>query len=327
MTSKLETDINLNFSIKDYCIYFEVCSDIVSEFSYAFYIKRNDKIIKKFWYSKKVNFEERITKKGNYSVIAFLKDNENRKKIYTSEVIKVKENKILNIGILGSCVTRDAFELKINFDYKLVNYTARTSLASLVAKPLEDFSFVKHINSNFQKKCVTADLNKSYWHTLEEFNLDYLIIDFIDNRFELIYFNDGSAANNSSEYSSVAKFNRLVPKKNIHCNDKYYLKEWIKGYRKLKKISDKKFIKLIFNCPYYITTNDNEFDKKFDINGQNHHLKLLYRILKDEQKITYKLGELGLDKNHKWGQAPFHYSKKSYAIFIKKLENIVTCSL
>lgn len=60
--------------------------------------------------------------------------------------------------ILGSCVTRDAFEHNIGLKNNITNYHARTSLATLDIENLRknisrlNYSKIDNINSNFQKK-------------------------------------------------------------------------------------------------------------------------------------------------------------------------------
>ena len=70
-----------------------------------------------------------------------------------------------NVRILGSCVTRDAFE--ITTDFKLVDYTARTSLASLATKSRIDSGILNNIKSTFQKRMVERDMTKRFWLSLE----------------------------------------------------------------------------------------------------------------------------------------------------------------
>lgn len=51
------------------------------------------------------------------------------------------------IAIIGSCVTRDAFEYAPSGSYELSAYVARTSLAGVGAPPLVDVDLLERIQS------------------------------------------------------------------------------------------------------------------------------------------------------------------------------------
>ena len=96
-----------------------------------------------------------------------------------------------NVRILGSCVTRDALE--ITTDFKLIDYTARTSLASLATNSRLDSGILNNIKSTFQKRMVERDMTKRFWLSLEKSQNDIIIIDLIDDRFNLKLFDDNSS--------------------------------------------------------------------------------------------------------------------------------------
>ena len=106
----------------------------------------------------------------------------------------------MNISIIGSCVTRDIFEYDKDV-FKINDYFARSSIVSMTSLPIDVNSDYVQLNSPFQKKCVLNDLNKhSIQSVLNEDN-DYLIIDLIDERFNL-YYRDGSFVTKSNELVS-----------------------------------------------------------------------------------------------------------------------------
>ena len=95
------------------------------------------------------------------------------------------------IGILGSCVTAQAFQHRERPEkWRLEKpslYVARTSLVSLMspvllAEPaLLDLAEAKHERSWMEK-----DFTRSFWSDLKQSRLDLLVLDFIDERFDLL---------------------------------------------------------------------------------------------------------------------------------------------
>lgn len=91
----------------------------------------------------------------------------------------------VSISILGSCVTRDAFAAN-SHKYNLKDYYARTSFISLAAAllPVEEADIP--LESEFRKKCIWRDLSKSFWREQEQAVAEWLILDFIDKRIDLL---------------------------------------------------------------------------------------------------------------------------------------------
>lgn len=95
----------------------------------------------------------------------------------------------MEILIYGSCVSRDALEFDSEKRLKLIDYFARSSLASSMSNNVINDIPTHNIHSSFQKRMVENDLNKSILAIIKQSKYDILLVDFIDERF------DGDAAN------------------------------------------------------------------------------------------------------------------------------------
>ena len=88
-------------------------------------------------------------------------------------------------AIFGSCVSGDIFRLHRDLG-ELVSYHSRCSLLSLMSSPLEfgddDFDWP----SNFARRAVKADFEKTFFDDLEASKCDTLIVDFVDERWDLL---------------------------------------------------------------------------------------------------------------------------------------------
>ena len=91
----------------------------------------------------------------------------------------------MRLGIFGSCVTRDLFEdpaLKPS----LARYGSRSSLISAVAPPVGLAAERVRLQSAFQRRCVIEDFDKRFLAQLERERLDWLVVDLIDERFDVL---------------------------------------------------------------------------------------------------------------------------------------------
>jgi hypothetical protein len=89
------------------------------------------------------------------------------------------------IAIFGSCVTRDLFEHP-RLRPALSVYGARSSVISVVAPPVAIDEQHVVLSSQWQRRCVLADFRKTFFASLAEAAPDWLVIDLIDERFDLL---------------------------------------------------------------------------------------------------------------------------------------------
>ncbi|MEP4888655.1 MAG: DUF6270 domain-containing protein [Aliiglaciecola sp.] len=231
-----------------------------------------------------------------------------------------------NIRILGSCVTRDAFNLKT--DFNLIDYTARTSLASLSMKPKKVPEILNNIQSKFQKRMVERDMTKRFWHSLENANNDILIIDLIDDRFDLKVLDDGSAHTISSEYKKASKGSEYISRIIGH-GSKEFQSLWDTGLNRLRQIYKLQKLKQVYvNCVFYQATGNKTIDSAAKIVESNNYLNFAYSKLQNafgkEAMIEYPDGIIKADLEHEWGLAPFHFTEQTYHFFLSELTKRMT---
>ena len=91
----------------------------------------------------------------------------------------------MTVAIFGSCVTRDLFEDPL-LRGNLGHYTARSSVISVVAPPIDIDEDRVALSSAWQRKCVLADLRKTFFTTVADSDAKWLVVDLIDERFDLL---------------------------------------------------------------------------------------------------------------------------------------------
>ena len=104
------------------------------------------------------------------------------------------------VFIYGSCVSRDAFSLPEAAKFSVVEYCARTSLVSAWAPVVPCANVpLDRLGSFWKSRCIQRDFAKELLPCLEKTDFDILLLDFIDERFDIYRYPDGSIITLSSE--------------------------------------------------------------------------------------------------------------------------------
>jgi hypothetical protein len=107
----------------------------------------------------------------------------------------------ISVAIFGSCVSRDLFEHP-SLRASLVHYGARSSMVSAVARPVAIDPARVALTSAFQRRCVLADFAKTFFASLADARPDWLVIDLVDERFDLLQ-TQGSYVTRSSAFDAA----------------------------------------------------------------------------------------------------------------------------
>lgn len=232
----------------------------------------------------------------------------------------------MKIDILGSCVTRDVFNFTDK--YKIQSYFARTSLASIYSKPIDISIDDFELSSVFQKRMVYNDLTKHFRKYIKTTTADYLIIDFIDERFGVLKYNDSlitaSAEYNKTNLNSIFKTTRLTQSEKFKVWEMsaiQFIEEVSTYYSSKKVILHKSFYK-----DKYKDKNGEiiKFEQSYDT-----HNELLSRYYNFFEKHFTGLNVIELNnqflasETHRWGLTPYHYEDEYYLQFNKELDKII----
>ena len=143
--------------------------------------------------------------------------------------------KSTRIFVLGSCVTRDAFELDTTGELTLVGYFARTSLGSAFRRKAVSGVDTSTIASAFQRRIVEWDLTKSLEETLRSSDFDLMVYDPIDERFALADFGADGIATVSNEFLSASS---SVPYTTVKSGTEEFTRLWTTGWYRLLAVLD-----------------------------------------------------------------------------------------
>jgi hypothetical protein len=239
----------------------------------------------------------------------------------------------VRIGIFGSCVTRDLFE-DPSLRPRLAQYTARSSVISVVAQPVPlDPDLVK-LDSPFQKRCVVDDFGKTFFAELERNRPDWLVVDLIDERFEVLWLG-ASCVTRSSAFVGAGLDEllpgdatpRLTPEADallvealasfaqrvtaVMPADRVIVHRagWLTRYRDGGIVSD-----FDERRAHFAVRHNEALDRAYD------HLE---SVLENAHAIALDRDAFAADAQHRWDLEPFHYEPAYNAAALDRLRTLV----
>lgn len=244
----------------------------------------------------------------------------------------------LRIAILGSCVTRDAFGFFPQDDVEIEIFVARTSFISLFSPPLPIKIEKSEIaaETNFERNAIHADLYKTSLPRLAEAKFDYLLLDFMEERHNLIrcgetYILDTLPLLDSGVIEKLPPFDsidRLAPgTTQLWDRDCVRFLAFLKdqGLRPERIVLHKSG----FASRYQLGAKEFDFTEfkahSYDLYGArlaDYHATFR-RLQPAARTIAIESDLLIGNGAHKWGRAPFHYIDAYYARFLEKFRAII----
>lgn len=199
-------------------------------------------------------------------------------------------------------------------------------MASLCSVPYENEEALNRIPSAFRRRMVAYDFSKQILTETEKLSsADVILIDLIDERFDLVVLPTGHIITNSSE---LAESGLLVDS----CVSGYQLIKhgsterrelWLQGMQKFLNLleSNGKLNSVVVNKVYWASHFEHPSDTDFPVSlaateRANQELDWMYKELEKKlgkhQFLQFSPDILTADETHRWGISPFHYSERYY---------------
>jgi hypothetical protein len=197
----------------------------------------------------------------------------------------------------------------------LASYLARTSISSIGMSPVQESGVRKKvagISSSFQRRMLYNDLDKTTLATIAVTSHDILLLDFIDERFELVL-SDDTLFSYSGELQKAGL--EIGDRATLRPDSESFLSLWLSGMERLMAAVDP--AKVVLNRAYWaerfpdgsdassmgwIRRNNAILQRLYDAVDRNWSLKC----------VDYPPGLLVADPQHRWGVAPYHYTQACY---------------
>lgn len=230
-----------------------------------------------------------------------------------------------SVFIVGSCVSRDCFanEGAPNIE----RYVARSSFVSSMSEFPSGFedADTSANESAFQRRMVQFDLERALPKLAIEENSALVLVDFIDERFNLARKKNFGPVTISPEFK---KCDIDVGDAEIisTLSDKYYLDFALAWARFVRLIPAQK---ILINKVYWAERDDKgrELPGGDAIKINNAKLDKLYKIV---EGISPEVRWTKVDRSimvaateHKWGVSPFHYVREFELALLDEIENFL----
>lgn len=229
----------------------------------------------------------------------------------------------MRVAIFGSCVSRDSFAFAPRPGLEVAEYIARSSIASAFHETVVAecwLSAIKCIESPFQRRMVECDLRKLAKQRLLASSADVVLVDLIDERFNLVALG-GAFATWSSEFSKLgfdpADFAAVL---GIGSDERKLL--WQAGARAM--LQALKPDRVVLNEVYWAMelADGQPMEAQDRIERANVELREMYAYLQTlgvKRVIQYPEAVLRADPKHKWGLSPFHFIPDFYEFAMQSL--------
>lgn len=253
-------------------------------------------------------------------------------------ILSTRSDRPHRLLILGSCVSRDI----LNFDHAgkfvVADYFARSSIASVAAHPAPALAIdYERIASPFQRRTVQRDVAKDFLGSaVEAANFDAILIDLIDERFDVYEVAPGELVTLSSELlltEFVTRTDRDTGNWIVSGSERHRAL-WRGALASLFArlaglgLMDRVIVNKVF---WADSLEDGQPLPKPDrsaIDAANEHLAWMYgeiaKYVPARQWMTFSSDVLKASPGHRWGIAPFHYSDAYYTAAIGELDRLVT---
>lgn len=243
------------------------------------------------------------------------------------------------VTILGSCVSRDIFEYLDSDKLEIEQYFARTKIVSQLSAPMNVQEDEINLQSKFQRHQVLNDLNKQQFHIIGRNREHYCVIDFIDERFQLIKISGTYITKSNELINSGWLAGKEYTEEQYRLEDhewriaderlEEYLKNYLDGlldlFRPNRIIIHKAYMvdcfidkdgeRKMFNKPYLNSNQKNNELLKFLYKYTEHYLKKAKSI-----DLCHKYDA---DEKHKWGLSPMHYQEEYYVEAAKLIKEYI----
>lgn len=243
----------------------------------------------------------------------------------------------VRLSIFGSCVSRDPLEFAPDPQFRVPEYIARISMAGLATPPLAFDSSWHSKHGRFLQRCAASDFSKDVIKRLTSTPFDYLMLDFIDERFDLLEVR-GSLVSNIPLVASpgfLAAYGaeaRKLPRLEAAASEKWRegLRRFFEAMRKAG-VADDRII--LHEATWALATRDADavtapLKPPYDALAPQHNALLesyfaeVQRIAPQVKVLRVAPEFLAADPNHKWSIEPFHYVQAYYPAFMHELRKL-----
>lgn len=235
--------------------------------------------------------------------------------------------------IYGSCVSRDTFEFLRPLGYELIDYMARQSLLSVFAR-LRSERPQFDASSRFQRRMIERDLGSALLPTLRQraHEIDLLVWDLCDERLGAYVLPHGVATRSIDTISTGLDEVFAAQGELLEFGSDGHLALWTRRLRDLRAFLSEHGLlsRLLLLAPAWAETSSaggpspSSFGREpTEANRQFAAYHMAAVEVLGCPVVTRAASVLRSDRDHQWGEAPFHYVRADYEALSAELDAVV----
>lgn len=241
------------------------------------------------------------------------------------------------IAIVGSCVTRDAFRMYEGEGLDVVYYCMNTCVPSIMSRPIAPPSnLIDGNQSPFFSRNLYRDFRKSLFQELSEVNFDAIVLDFVEERYNIFekdgaILSDSDPLQKSPAYETVKNF--MSFRKRVDINHSEFDHKFHDFAVKIGNVAGERPVflnKVFFASSFVVGDKIHIYDKNY-VQSHNCMLARYYDAFLSGLDKTFIIDSAAQnfrgDPCHQWGNFPFHYEPAFYRYLIDSLHTILNGSL
>lgn len=242
------------------------------------------------------------------------------------------------VFIIGTCVTRDAFEFAAD-RYEVAKFVSRTTFASAFSgvRFPSDVAMLDpdhRTGSAWERRMVDLDLSKGLSGLLRDNApaIDVVVVDFADERLDVAQLERAQTGQALAEGALATLSDTAEPLRQwadirvIESGSDEHYDRWGKAFGRFLGIVRDADLPLVINpirCAAR-TVDGRPFDPNY-VARHNERLERHRQLAVAAGCATVDYGAMTFvsDPSHKWGESAFHYTDDAYRKFVEEFERVL----
>lgn len=179
------------------------------------------------------------------------------------------------------------------------------------------------LTSRFQRRLVQCDITKMLRTLLATADYDAILLDFIDERFDVLEIAN-CVATLSSELAATKVQNRAgIVRRGPQDDARFAM--WKDGFDELLCIADERNVPVILNRVYWADRDEtgSEFNAEAVQRGNTALSAMYAQVPSHVAIVSHERDTMVGDSQHVWGRSPFHFVQPVYQRTIRDLTSML----
>lgn len=243
----------------------------------------------------------------------------------------------VRVLVYGSCVGRDTMEFARSGSVDLRAYVARQSVVSVGSDATRHLPDALSTTSKFQESMIRGDFAGSFGDRLEELapRVEVLLWDLTDERHGIHRFDDGSVVTRSIDNTQLPELRAVLDgAEHLPLGSPEHIALWdaaVDRFEAKLRALDLFDRTVVLRVPWALRTTEGRtspWSMGMRAADANKLYVRYYERLRERGFAMIEVPEdtVLADPGHRWGLAPFHYTREVYESILRSLDVVLGSS-